>query len=113
MIEAYAFGSIIINGKKYTSDIIIYPDGKIMDSWWRREGHKLSSQDITDLIESKPEVIVIGTGAQGFMRLEKELEDMLHEKGIEYKSAPSGQAIRFYNQLYGKKRLGACFHLTC
>jgi len=33
MIESYKFGEIIINGKKYSSDLIIFED-YIYDSWW-------------------------------------------------------------------------------
>jgi hypothetical protein len=40
MIESYKFGEIIITGKKYDSDLIIYPD-HIDSSWWRKEGHLL------------------------------------------------------------------------
>lgn len=113
MINAYDFGSIIVDGKEYTTDIIIFPDGRVRASWWRKDGHILSSEDLTDLIESQPEIIVAGTGAYGFMRPEKDLKDQLQKRGIEFKSAPSGQAIKLYNELCDKRRLGACFHLTC
>lgn len=113
MINAYDFGSIIVNGKEYTKDIIIYPDGHIKDSWWRKYGHRLSDEDLTDLIESGPEIIIAGTGAYGLMRPEEGLKNRLQKNGIEFKSAPSGDAIKLYNELYEKKRVGACFHLTC
>jgi hypothetical protein len=113
MIIAYEFGSIIVDGKEYTTDIIIYPDGHVRDSWWRKDGHRLSNEDLTDLIESQPEIIIAGTGAYGFMQPEEELKNQLQRRGIEFKSAPSGEAMKLYNELYGKKRVGACFHLTC
>jgi hypothetical protein len=113
MINAYEFGSIIVDGKEYKTDIIIFPDGKVKDSWWRKDGHRLSSEDLIDLIESQPEIIIAGTGVHGFMQPEKELIHQLQKRGIEFKSAPSGQAIKLYNKLYNQKRLGACFHLTC
>jgi len=34
MIESYAFGSIVVDGRKFTSDLIIYPDGHIDTFWW-------------------------------------------------------------------------------
>jgi len=113
MIDAYEFGSIIIDGKEYTSDIIIYPDGEVKSSWWRKEGHRLSSVDIIDLIQSAPELIIVGTGAYGFMKTEKSLESDLRKKGIELKTAPTDQAVKLYNALCQRRRLGACFHLTC
>ncbi len=113
MIEKYSFGSIIIDGKEYTSDIIIYPDGRIEDSWWRRAGHRLSIEDITSLIESGPEIIIAGTGAYGFMKPADTLNTILSARGIEFKSFPSAEAVKIYNLLYDKKKTGACFHLTC
>ena len=112
MIDAYEFGSIIINGKEYTSDIIIFPDGKVKASWWRKEGHRISIEDINDLIQSQPELIIVGTGAYGFMKPERGLEGQLKDKGIELKTSPTGDATKLYNALHQKRKLGACFHLT-
>ena len=113
MIESYAFGSIVVDGRKFTSDLIIYPDGRIEASWWRKSGHRLASDDIHKLINSKPEVIIAGTGSSGLMKPEKELEKALQQKGIQLIAAPSKKAIKMYNDLSSKKNVGACFHLTC
>ena len=43
-IDSYSFGRIVINGKTYTSDVIIFPD-KVDASWWRKEGHLLQLAD--------------------------------------------------------------------
>jgi len=112
-IEGFSFGSIVINGKTYTTDLIIYPDGHVVDSWWRKSGHKLSSDDIGKLIDSEPEVIIAGTGVSGLVEPDKELQKMLSEKGIEFIQAPNQKAIELYNELMSEKRVGACFHLTC
>lgn len=113
MIESCEFGIIVIDGKKYTSDLIIYPDSHTEDGWRRKSGHALSCDDIGKLIESGPEVIVAGTGVSGLMKPEKELEQLLSQKGIEFISEPNQEAIKIYNDLLSEKRIGACFHLTC
>jgi len=113
MINACSFGSIVIDGKKYISDLIIFPDGNVADSWRRKSGHRLSIDDIQSLLESEPETIVAGTGASGLMRPENGLEKTLAKKGIEFSAAPNQQAIELYNELISKKRVAACFHLTC
>ena len=113
MIDSYKFGSIIIDGREYTSDIIIYPDGRIQGSWWRVEGHRLCLDDIADLIETGPEIIIAGTGAYGFMKPDKSLENYLPTRGIEFTYAPSGKAVTLYNELSPRRKVGACFHLTC
>ena len=113
MINSCAFGSIVIDGKKYVSDLIIFPNGNVTDSWRRKRGHRLSIDDIQNLLESEPETVIAGTGASGLMRPENGLEKNLAEKGIEFFAAPNQQAIELYNELVLKKRVAACFHLTC
>ena len=113
MIDTCSFGSIVVDGKKYTTDLIIYPDGNVKDSWRRKSGHKLSSDDISELIESEPAVIIAGTGVNGLMKSQKELERLLHQKGIKFIPASNQKAVELYNELSLKKRVGACFHLTC
>ncbi|MCG2675765.1 hypothetical protein L6304_01045, partial [bacterium] len=47
---------MVIDGKEYTNDLIIYPD-HIQSSWWRKEGHRLDTEDIKEILEAKPEVL--------------------------------------------------------
>ena len=61
MIDSYRFGSIVIDGKEYQSDVIIFPD-RVMDNWWRREGHKLQLADIEDVLDENPDLVIAGTG---------------------------------------------------
>jgi len=113
MIGHYSFGRIVVNGREYTADIIVFPDGRVMDSWWRENGHRLSINDITELVDSAPEIIIAGTGASGLMKPDPDLRNILSEKGIEFRAAPSEKAVELYNELCGRKKVGACFHLTC
>jgi hypothetical protein len=57
MIESYQFGEIIIDGRRYTSDIIIYPE-RIDASWWRKEGHALNIEDISTIIDVLPDTLI-------------------------------------------------------
>lgn len=63
LIDSYEFGRIAVDGKNYTSDVIIFPD-KVLDGWWRKNGHSLHLQDLKKVLEAepKPEVLVVGTG---------------------------------------------------
>jgi len=71
-IDSYLFGQIVINGKKYTSDVIIFLD-RVQDDWWRDESHELALKDITGIMNENPEVLLVGTGASGLMRVHMEL----------------------------------------
>ncbi len=112
MIDSYHFGHIIINGKEYTSDVIIFPD-RVKASWWRIEGHTLHIEDVEDVIEEKPEVLIIGTGYVGMMRVLAETKKRLESEGIELIIEKTRKARETYNQLSKSKRVVAALHLTC
>jgi hypothetical protein len=113
VIESYSFGNIVIDGSRYSSDLIIYPDGKIVAGWWRQNGHLMTEADIAGLIAASPEVIVVGTGASGMLKPERGIEKVLGKKGIRMLAAPCRQALNHFNALNRSKKVGACFHLTC
>lgn len=113
MIEQSEFGAIQIDGKIYTTDIIIYPDGRVSDHWWRRHGHRLAFEDMDTLIASEPDIIVIGSGVSGRMLPEPGLEKILADRGIELVLAPTGDAVSHFNRLQSSHKTGAGLHLTC
>ena len=113
MIEACSFGAMVIDGKRYGSDLIIYPDGRVEDAWRRKQGHRLYPQDITSLIKSNPQIIVAGTGISGQVRLDRNLAAYLADRGIELVADTTQSAAQRYNALAKNRLVGACFHLTC
>ena len=113
MIDGFAFGSMVIDGRSYRSDLIIFPDGRVQGSWRRLHGHILAKQDIATLVESKPELIIAGAGVNGRMKPEPALERFLFQKNIRFMIGPNSQAVNWYNQHYKDQKVGACFHLTC
>ena len=60
-IDSYRFGEIVIDGRHYSHDVIIYPD-HVDSDWWRAEGHSVEPSDLAEVLESPPEVLVIGQG---------------------------------------------------
>lgn len=112
-INRCAFGALVINGKTYTEDLIILPNGEILFPWWRKKGHQLSMDDLKDLIKAEPEVIVVGTGVSGGMLPEKNLKSDLLKSDIEFIAAPNEEAIKVFNKLLKGIKIGAGFHLTC
>jgi len=113
MIESYKFGEIIINGKEYSSDLIIFKE-YIYDNWWRKEGHNLCIEDIKEIINKKPDILIIGTGNFGLMKVSKELIENIKMTGIgKIIIKKTGDACTEYNKLYKQKNIVAAFHLTC
>ncbi|RLI31889.1 hypothetical protein DRO51_02985 [Candidatus Bathyarchaeota archaeon] len=116
-IDSLSFGSIVIDGKKYRHDVIIYPSGMVK----RRKGgflmfggHNIRKDEIEELYNSNPEVIIIGTGTSGKAKLSEEGKSFLKDKGLEVFEASSYEAVKKFNELTSLgKKVGAIFHVTC
>jgi hypothetical protein len=112
-IDQYAFGKVVIEGKTYTSDVIIYPE-KVDPSWWRKEGHRLQPVDLENVIREKPDILIIGTGNVGAMDVPKETLAFLRSQGIDVRVARTEKAVGIFNSSYGgNKKVVAALHLTC
>ncbi len=112
MIESYSFGNIVIDGQAYTSDLIVFPE-RVQSSWWRITGHKLCLQDLESVIKEEPEVLVVGTGFTGLMKVEEEVKTYAQEKGITLIIEKTKKATQSYNTLAPVKKTVGAFHLTC
>ncbi len=117
MIESYSFGRLVFKGKLYTRDLIILSEGsflRVIDNWWRKEGHYLQVEDLEEVWKFKPEVLVIGTGASGVMRVAPDVLTKAKEFGIEVIFQLTSEAVRSFNSYLNQgKRLAGAFHLTC
>jgi len=112
MIEEHKFGSFLINGKQYLGDIKIL-DTKVKP-WDDREKHTVTFNNIRELLDINPEVIVIGTGNSGFLEVPSEIKDLILSKGIYLIIDKNEVAIEKYNDfLLQKKKVAALFHATC
>jgi hypothetical protein len=119
-VDGYSFGEIIIDGKPYHHDVIIYKDN-ILD-WWRSESHRVSVNDADKIIQLKPQTIIFGTGDAGVMQVPRETLDYLEKLGIKvllYKTEEAGQK---YNEMSegdlsagasAEADVAAALHLTC
>jgi hypothetical protein len=112
MIDSYKFGEIVIDGKRYTSDLIILP-GRVREGWWRSEGHKLRPEDLKEVLAERPEVLVVGMGASGLMAVLPETKRLLDSQGVRLIAEDTSRACQTYNQLSGTQKVAAAFHLTC
>jgi hypothetical protein len=111
-IDSYSFGKMVIEGKIYQSDLIIYPE-KVDPSWWRKEGHKVQLEDLTAILAVSPEVLIIGTGYMGLMKVPDELRKELLKRNIELYVEKSSRAVEIFNSINTKRKTVAAFHLTC
>ena len=111
-IESYAFGRIVVDGRAYQADLILLPD-RIVDGWWRQEGHVLHPADLDAVFDAHPDVLIVGQGAYGRMRVADETARALERAGIELIVLPTREAVERYKTLPAGRRAAAALHLTC
>lgn len=109
-IDSMKFGEITIDGKVYYSDVAIWWDGKVAMA---SKSHEFDIQRVSSLIGKKPEIIVVGTGMQGAVRILPEATQFCEDEKLKIYSDPTPKAIDVFNGLVlqGKKVAGF-FHVT-
>ena len=113
MIESYSFGKIVVDGTTYTNDIKII-DGSVKPEWWRKRGHSVAPEDVSDLLDSGADYVVIGKGHSGNMDTPSEIRRLFEEQGMEVIAENTTQAVETFNRLHQQgKRVCAGLHLTC
>lgn len=112
MIDSYQFRTFIIKGKEYNRNIKLF-DKEVREYKYIPE-HTLVLDDITDLINYNPLVIIIGTGAYGLMKLSKEISEYIERRRIRLVVQKTADACKTYNQsLKEGKKVAAFMHNTC
>lgn len=112
-IDSYSFGSMTVDGKKYAQDLMIFPD-RVKSNWWRKQGHNLVVEDLKEVLEYGPDVLVVGKGASGIMSIPPATREKIEEKGIHLIAESTHEACdRFNEQMKRGRRVVGAFHLTC
>ena len=111
-IDSYHFGLIVVSGKKYTSDVIIFPD-RVRDNWGRKTGHQLCLKDVAEAMTENPAVLVVGTGASGLMKVLPEVKRGVEAQGVKLIVEATGKACHTYNHICHAQRAIAALHITC
>lgn len=113
MIEQYTSGRIIVNSKTYNQDLKII-QGQVADNWWRKTGHQVDANDMKDVLDASPDIIVIGTGYAENMRVSEDLTYETRQRDITLIAENTNKAVQTFNDLFSKgKNVSGAFHLTC
>jgi len=113
MIEKYSFGRMRIQGIDYTDDLKIVR-GKVVPGWWRQKGHRVLTEDVPDILEARPKVLVVGKGRPGLLRVDRDLRTRLEQEGIELIELGTGKAAEEFNRLINEGAdVAGGFHLSC
>jgi len=101
MIEKYTSGRIIINNKTYHQDLKII-QGRVVDNWWRKTGHLVDVNDMDDVLNALPDIIVIGTGYAENMRVSEDLTSEIRQRDIKLVAEDTYKAVQTFNDLFSK-----------
>ncbi len=110
-IDGTKFGEITINGKPYDSDMTVYWNGKIE---YRTKDHTIEMGEFIKVLRQGPEMIIVGAGQDGVVRIQPEVNQWAQDKGITVYAEKTPKAVEMFNAFadQGKKVVGI-FHVTC
>jgi hypothetical protein len=110
-IRDYRFGHVLVDGEAHTRDVIVLPT-RVVGSWWRKEGHGLALEDLDDVVDELPELLIVGCGADSRMRPDPSTLEALRRRGVEVEVLPTSEAVRRFAEC-DPARTAAALHLTC
>lgn len=124
MIEKISPGSVVIEGKTYTSDILILPSSimeanegefkpidRIICPWQRKEELLVALSDLNDLIPLWPDALVIGVGFSEELKVASDVKVVLSGKNIHVMVFSTEQACEAYNEMAQGSRTAFAIHL--
>jgi hypothetical protein len=112
MIVSYDFSRMNVYGQSYSRGLLLFSD-RVKTGWWRKEGHRLQFEDLKEVLETKLEVLVVGTGYYGEMMVPAETRKQVESAGIDLIIQKTAEACKIFNILVESKKVVAALHLTC
>ena len=116
-IEGTRFGEITIDGATYDHDVIIRMSGRIEKRRKRLSkqkygtSHIISKAEADYIFEDGCDLLVVGAGQYGNVRLSPEASAFFEKKKCRVIVEPTPQALQTFNHSKGGK--AALMHVTC
>jgi hypothetical protein len=116
-IDATEFGAITVDGKTYEHDVIIRLSGAVEKRRKRLSKEKYGTSHIISKAEAKSvfedgcDLLIVGAGQGGNVRLSPEASAYLDKKQCRVVVQPTPEAILTFNRSGGKTI--ALMHVTC
>jgi hypothetical protein len=112
-IDSTEFGYVTIDGKTYSSDVFVYWNGKIENAEMDVR-HLLTLKRARNILEKKPDVLLVGSGHDGYFEVSDEVMHVCQNKKIQLIVMPTPEAIEKFNELVNQdKKIIAFIHVTC
>ena len=117
-IKSVEWGKIKVNGRDYGQVLII--GDRVMERDEERlhqlfdTTHEIGDWEVEQLFSGEPEVILLGSGFNGVLRVSEDLRTESEKLGIELKILKTPGAVEEFNRLVKEgKRVNALIHTTC
>jgi hypothetical protein len=116
-IDGTEFGSITIDGKTYDHDVVIRLSGDVekrrkkLSKEQYGTSHIISKAEAKSVFEDGCDLLIIGAGQDGNVRLSPEASAYFEKKGCYVIVQPTPEAIRSFNRSQEKKV--GLMHVTC
>jgi hypothetical protein len=116
-VKHISWGQIEVEGQdKPYKDAKLFPNGS--REWdWKETGTQhvpgIQPADVEELIQHGATEVVLSKGMYDQLHVCPETLQMLKEKGITTHILQTKEAVRLYNELREKKKVGGLFHSTC
>lgn len=117
-VDSTKFGEVVVDGKKYNQVLIVGDSVAERDYEKLKElfgtSHRIGDWEAEVLLKGNPEVVVIGTGQDGKLEVDKDFLDRVQKEGVETLAAITPEAIKIYNEkVKAGKRVNALIHTSC
>ncbi len=110
-VDGTSFGSITVDGKRYSHDVWIFADGSIRR---RERDHEFTLDELDLLLDGRPELVIVGTGQSGCVRIDEDAAREAGRRGIKIINDVTPEALKRYNEaVKTKRKVVGVFHVTC
>lgn len=109
------WGRLEVEGSSF-KDAKLFPGGA--REWdWNETGTRhepgIQPADVEELLDRGVETVVLGQGFYGRLGVCRETLKLLEERGVPVHAVQSEEAVRLYNELREREKVGALVHSTC
>ena len=111
-----SWGRLEVAGLGAFKDAKLYPGGARAWDWGEtgtRHVPGIQPADVAELLEHGAEVVVLSQGVLERLQVCPETLALLERQGIPAHVLPTKDAVRLYNELAAKHKVGGLFHSTC
>jgi hypothetical protein len=97
-------------------DVKLFPGGAREWDWGETgTSHSpgIQPSDVQELLDHGVDVVILGTGMFGRLKVCPETLDILEAQSVEVRMLKTEDAVREYNEVRGQEAVGALIHSTC